>query len=218
MRNIITSKLLFILVLCFMSFTSCKNEKICDVNNLVQRFYSGESITIFEDALNCKVKEEKNSLDKWKIEFPKKDYLLGTRYIKKDSKNPTTYLWFFEDVSNYTKGMIVLMLSRYRKINKNGKIKTITDSYYLIDYKFIPGFTDKITLFDSVSFGKPIVEHGFKRYNKKENIFGIYAFESEYPPYNKVIKPKYLVYVKNDKLMVEESKDDTYFIFRIPEL
>lgn len=220
MRNIIIDKLLIILLgLCLLFFVSCNDKKICDVDALVQRVYSGDNITIFENALNCKVEQNEHSLNEWEIKFPKTSYLLGTTYIKNDlKKNPITYLWFYEDEMDYKKGMIILMLSKYRIIKGKGRNKTIKDSYYLIDYKFVPGFTDKITLYAPVSYGEPVIDYGFKHYNMDENIFGIYAYEDKYPPYNKKVKPKYLVYVENDKLVVEEPKDDKYFIYRIPEL
>ena len=219
MQKHIINKCLLLLILTLVSFTSCKKEKVCDVANLIQRIYEGEDISILENALNCRVGEDEKNQQAWEITFPKKNYLRGTTYVNYvPGKYPLTYLWFYCDKSDYTKGFIVLKLSKYRKIKGIGQNKIIKDIYYLDDYKSLSGFSKNITHFDYVSYGEPQIDEGGKHYQTDENIFGIYAYEGKYPPYYKEVKPKYLVYVENDKLVVEEPKDDKYFIYRIPEL
>ena len=234
----IINKSLILLILTLVPFTSCKKEKICDVDNLVQRVYAGEDVSIFENALNCRVGEDVKNMSAWEINFPKQSYLIGTTYVNYvPGKYPLTYLWFYCDKSDYSKGLIVLQLSKYRKIKGNGSNKKIIDTYSLKDYVLVPGFSSNITHFENVSYGEPRFGQAYiKHYNKEgageieyvgepsisydvdENIYGIYAYEGKYPPYNKKVKPKYLVYVENNKLVVEEPKDDKYFIYRIPEL
>ena len=216
----IINKSLILLILTLVPFTYCKKEKICDVDNMVQRVYAGEDASIFENALNCRVGEDEKNMSAWEINFPKQSYLIGTTYVNYvPGKYPLTYLWFYCDKSDYSKGLIVLQLSKYRKIKGKGQNKVIKDTYFLKDYKLIPGFSNKFTTFSPVNYGEPVYTGGgHKLYETDESIYGIYAYEGKYPPYNKKVKPKYLVYVENEKLVVEEPKDDKYFIYRIPEL
>lgn len=199
MRNIIINN---ILVLLFISIVfSCKNSKVFDVDGIVHRVYEGEDITILDKYFDYKV-ENLSSFDD--------DIIRGTTFIRSKEKE-ITYLWFYVNDSDYSDGMVILMLNMIR--NKNH-----TQSYYFKDYKFIPGFSNNRIQYGKVSYGEPIVEKGYTHYAVKDNIYGIYAYEGKNPPYYKKVMPKYLVYVENGKLVVEEPKDDKYFIYRIPEL
>lgn len=219
MRNTIITKIIILLLLCLIFLPCCKNEKICDIETQIQHIYGGEDISILKNALDCNIKREENIPIILNSNINENVCLIGTRYIrKKATDNPITYLWFYEDESDYTKGMIILLLSRFRKIKGNGSSKKIIDTYSLKDYVLVPGFSSNITHFENVSYGEPNIEHGCTSYNTDKNIYGIYAYEGKYPPYNKKVMPKYLVYVENGKLVVEEPKDDKYFIYRIPEL
>ena len=76
MRKHIINKLVIILIINLTLFTSCKKEKLCDVDNLVQRVYAGEDISIFENALNCRVGEDEKNMGAWEINFPKQSFNL----------------------------------------------------------------------------------------------------------------------------------------------
>lgn len=220
MRKHIISKLVILLITNLTLFTACKKEKVFDVDDLVHRVFNGEDISFFEDALDFRVGEDEKNQQAWDITFPEKKYFFGSTSLGKHFVNhQVTYLWFYEDEADFSKGMLILMLDCHRIIKGKGQKKTIKDSYFLRDYKFIPGFSKNFTTFSSVNYGEPIYTRGgHKLYQSDENICGIYAYEGKYPPYFKEVKPKYLVYVENGKLVVEEPKDDKYFIYRIPEL
>lgn len=221
MRKHITDKLVILFIVTLALFTSCKNEKTCDVYDLVQRIYKGESISVLDNVINFKI-------DKFS---PLKDGIVcgGAGILN----NKDDCLWFFCNEKDYSQGMIITLIYTSIKGRKWEK----TQEFYLKDYKFIPGFSENQIQYENVSYGEPTFSRSYiKHYNKDgaieieyvgdicrsynvdENIYGIYAYEGKYPPYNKKVKPKYLVYVENNKLVVEEPKDDKYFIYRIPEL
>ena len=217
----IINKLVILLIINLTLITSCKKEKNCDVYDLVQRIYGGENFSILNNVINFKI-------DKFS---PLNDGIVcGGAFLL---NNQSDCLWFFSNENNYNQGMIITLV--YTSIK--GKKWDKTQEYYLKDCIFIPGFSEKKIQYGNVSYGEPRFGQAYiKHYNKEgageieyvgepsisydvdENIYGIYAYEGKYPPYNKKVKPKYLVYVENEKLVVEEPKDDKYFIYRIPEL
>lgn len=202
MRNSIIDKSLILIILTLVLFTSCKNEKTCDIYDLVQRIYEGENISVLDNVINFKI-------DRFS---PLKDGVVcgGAGFLN----NHADCLWFFSNTNDYTHGMIITLV--YTSIK--GKKWEKTQDFYLKDYKYIPGFSKNKIQYGNVSYGEPQIDKGGKHYKTDENIFGIYAYEGKTPPYYKEVKPKYLVYVENNKLVVEEPKDDKYFIYRIPEL
>ena len=110
----IINKSLILLILTLVPFTSCKKEKICDVDNLVQRVYAGEDVSIFENALNCRVGEDVKNMSAWEINFPKQSYLIGTTYVNYvPGKYPLTYLWFYCDKSDYSKMTFMKIKSHF---------------------------------------------------------------------------------------------------------
>ena len=225
MRNTIINKFTVLLILSVVIFTSCKNEKVCDLYDLVQRVYAGEDVSIIDNVIDYEINTNSKLNNK---------IVCGGGDISSDiNTNPFEMLWFFINEDDYEQGMIIVLVHIYTK--KKGK--TRTQNFYLKDYAFIPGFSKNRIAYQNVSYGeseygRSYIQHYNKngsierefvgdtsiRYNIDENIYGIYAYEGKYPPYNKKVKPKYLVYVENNKLVVEKPKDDKYFIYRIPEL
>ncbi len=198
----IINKNLILLILLFVSLTSCKTEKVCDVYDLVQRIYGGENFSILNNVIDFKV-DNFSSLNNGIV-------CGGAALVN----NQDDCLWFFTNETNYSQGMIITLIHSSIK----GKKWEKTQDFYLKDYKYIPGFSKNRIQYGNVSYGEPQIDEGGKHYQTDESIFGIYAYEGKYPPYFKEVKPKYLVYVENGKLVVEEPKDDKYFIYRIPEL
>ncbi len=202
MRKHTINKLVILLILNLVLFTSCNKEKTCDVYDLVQRVYKGENISILDNVINFKIDRFSQLKD---------GIVCGGAGVL---NNQSDCLWFFVNENDYTQGMIITLVYSSIKGEKWEK----TQDFYLKDYKYIPGFSENRIQYGNVSYGEPQIDEGGKHYQTDENIFGIYAYEGKYPPYYKEVKPKYLVYVENDKLVVEEPKDDRYFIYRIPEL
>lgn len=226
MRNITTTKISLIIIFLFsVLLISCKNKKECDLYDLVQRYYSGEDISIIDSVINYSISS---------FSTLQNGIVCGGSQLKVLEKNHLETLWFFFNEKDYTQDMLVFYIHLFRV----KKTKKITETLYIIkDYKRIPAFSEFEMNYENVSYGEPIInrrhvrnsnENGFFveekfldtfiTYNVDEKIYGIYAYEGKYPPYNKKVKPKYLVYVENNKLVVEEPKDDKYFIYRIPEL
>ena len=226
MRNITTTKISLIIIFLFsVLLISCKNKKECDLYDLVQRYYSGEDISIIDSVINYSISS---------FSTLQNGIVCGGSQLKVLEKNHLETLWFFFNEKDYTQDMLVFYIHLFRV----KKTKKITETLYIIkDYKRIPAFSEFEMNYGNVSYGDPTFGRSYiKHYNKDgtieieyvgdicrsynvdENIYGIYAYEGKYPPYNKKVKPKYLVYVENNKLVVEEPKDDKYFIYRIPEL
>ena len=214
MLNLIRSKnnfykfILLVLSLFLISCTKSSERTLCNGAEVINRFFEDEDDSIFYKYRNSKI--EFNDLFKNGIRCYSADRVKN-KYSTK--KNPSSYLYFYVNDADYSRGMLALLLDVYEKgelVERN--VKNENRVMILRDFKRIPGISSARIEAKNVCYGDPIITHGSKSYKSDDNIYGIYEplFDSSY---QEEINPKYLLYVSEDELKLEESKDDKYFIF-----